>query len=164
MPLGKGSEWQWLNFSLVPSAATACVAIEPGSDPSIKCKMQNETLYPLYQVGGSVHSWSVLVRAQQLDHKSPHTRFIIFKDVQISIASPTASSIANSLSLHCIPRIGRPYLPEVRGRAGPLHRAVNRWQRRGASRSQHRAFSARVVNLLRIHFNASMLTSIVGFH
>jgi hypothetical protein len=32
---GIGSQWQWLNFSLTPSASTSCVAIEPGSDPSI---------------------------------------------------------------------------------------------------------------------------------
>ena len=45
---GIGSQWQWLNFSLIPSASTSCVAIEPGSDPRIKCKAPS---WPGYGVG-----------------------------------------------------------------------------------------------------------------
>ena len=52
---GIGSQWQWLNFSLIPSASTSCVAIEPGSDPRIKCKAPS---WPGYGVGHTCLSCS----------------------------------------------------------------------------------------------------------
>ena len=54
-----GSQWQWLNFSLIPSESTSCVAIEPGSDPSIKCKQGGQGKpWPGYEVGHSCLSCS----------------------------------------------------------------------------------------------------------
>jgi len=55
-----GSQWQWLNFSLTPSASTSCVTIEPGSDPSIKCKVTSGQgkSWPGYEEGHSCLSCS----------------------------------------------------------------------------------------------------------